>query len=210
MKLVFDGNIGCGKSSILKKIIKGNCIDLQVYNEPLNDWEKWVELFYSDMNKYAFGFQMRVLKSHMDKKDIDNGIFERSPLSCQKVFGQLLFEDNKMTQLEWELTNEFNNDYGWVPDIVVYLKCDPEICYERIQKRNRDGEQSISLEYLKRIHSKYEEMYANMKSFKKIKIIEIDATQSIDTIYENVLEQVIRKIRFSINRFNDYSYKSLP
>jgi deoxyadenosine/deoxycytidine kinase len=209
MKLVFDGNIGCGKSSVLKKIIASKCIDLPVFNEPLNDWDKWVDLFYSDMNKYAFGFQMRVLKSHMDKKEVDNGIFERSPLSCQKVFGQLLFEDNKMTQLEWDLTNEFNNDYGWVPDIVVYLKCDPEICYQRIQKRNRDGEHSITLDYLKRIHDKYEEMYSRMKCYNKIKIIEIDASKSSDAVYEEVLEKAIRNIRFSINRFNDYSYKSI-
>ena len=89
MKIVFDGNIGCGKSSILKLIQNNKPIEMNIYNEPLYDWSKWLELFYSDMNKYSFGFQMRVLKSHLDKKDILNGIFERSPLSCQKVFGEL-------------------------------------------------------------------------------------------------------------------------
>ena len=61
MKIVFDGNIGCGKSSILKLLVDKSAIDLHVYNEPLNDWSKWLELFYSDMKKYSFGFQMRVL-----------------------------------------------------------------------------------------------------------------------------------------------------
>ncbi len=210
MKLVFDGNIGCGKSSILKKIIENDCIDLEVFNEPIHDWDKWINLFYSDMSKYSFGFQMRVLKSHIDKKDIQNGIFERSPLSCQNVFGKILVEDKMMTELEWELTNEFNNDYGWMPDIVVYLKCDPDICYKRIQKRNRDGEQNISIDYLKRLHDKYEELYGSMKHSKKTKIIEIDASQSVENIYAEVLDKVIRKIRFSLNRFNDYSYKSVP
>ena len=206
MKLVLDGNIGCGKSSVIKKIIESKCIELPVYNEPLNDWNQWMDLFYSDMTKYSFGFQMRVLKSHLDKKDILNGIFERSPLSCQRVFGELLFEDKLMTQLEWNLTEEFNNDFGWMPDIVIYLKCDPETCFKRIHQRNRNSEQTISMEYLERLHSKYESLYNNNLN---VKVIEVDATQSIDKVFEEILEKVIRKIRFSIHRSNDFSYKSM-
>ena len=52
MKVVFDGNIGCGKSSILKMIQNNNPIEMNVYNEPLHDWSKWLTLFYSDMKKY--------------------------------------------------------------------------------------------------------------------------------------------------------------
>jgi deoxyadenosine/deoxycytidine kinase len=179
---------------------------MNIYNEPLYDWSKWLELFYSDMNKYSFGFQMRVLKSHLDKKDILNGIFERSPLSCQKVFGELLFEDNKMNELEWNLTNEFNYDYGWNPDYVVYLKCDPQICYQRIKQRNRNDEQSIDINYLERIHQKYEKLYTDCKSFK---VITIDSSNSIEKVYEDVMELVIKKIRFSITRTTDFPIKAI-
>jgi len=206
MKLVFDGNIGCGKSSILKLIQNNKPIEMNIYNEPLYDWSKWLELFYSDMNKYSFGFQMRVLKSHLDKKDILNGIFERSPLSCQKVFGELLFEDKKMNELEWNLTNEFYYDYGWSPDYVVYLKCDPDICYQRIKQRNRNSEESIDINYLQRIHQKYENLYTDCKSYK---VITINASKSIDQVYEDVMELVIKKIRFSITRTTDFPIKSI-
>jgi thymidine kinase len=206
MKIVFDGNIGCGKSSILKLIQNNKPIEMNIYNEPLHDWSKWLELFYSDMSKYSFGFQMRVLKSHLDKKDILNGIFERSPLSCQRVFGELLFEDKKMNELEWNLTNEFNYDYGWNPDYVVYLKCDPQICYQRIKQRNRNNEQLIDINYLERIHEKYEKLYTDCKS---LKVITIDASNSIDQVYEDVMELVIKKIRFSITRTSDFPLKSI-
>ena len=206
MKIVFDGNIGCGKSSILKLIQNNKPIEMNIYNEPLHDWSKWLELFYSDMEKHSFGFQMRVLKSHLDKKDILNGIFERSPLSCQKVFGELLFEDKKMNELEWNLTNEFNYDYGWNPDYVVYLKCDPQICYQRIKQRNRNNEQLIDINYLERIHEKYEKLYTD---FKSLKVITIDASNSIDQVYEDVMELIIKKIRFSITRTSDFPLKSI-
>ena len=186
MKIVIDGNIGCGKSSLIKKITLDNRIKIKLYNEPLSDWDDWLKLFYSDMSKYSFGFQLRVLKSHLDKKNICDGIFERSPLSCQKVFGQLLFDDNMMTELEWKLTEEFNNDFGWTPDIVIYLKCDPEICFQRVNQRNRDGESSISLDYLKRLDSKYNQLYLNPNN--NFRVIVIDGTQPIDKVFSDFID----------------------
>ena len=191
MRIVFDGNIGCGKSKLINTILTNNSINLPIYNEPLNDWKEWLELFYSDIGKYAFGFQMRVLKSHLDKKNIQQGLFERSPLSCQQVFGKLLYEDKYMSELEWNLTNEFNEDYGWLPNVVVYLNCTPDICYERICKRNRNGEDTISLDYLKKVHNKYEQLY-NSEINKKIIIITIDASKPPESVYESVMEQLNR------------------
>jgi deoxyadenosine/deoxycytidine kinase len=198
MKIVFDGNIGCGKSRLINNICSNKSINMCIYNEPLHDWKEWLELFYSNMAQHAFGFQMRVLKSHLDKKVLTQGLFERSPLSCQNVFGKLLYEDNMMTELEWKLTNEFNDDYGWLPDIVVYLKCCPEICYERISKRNRDGENTISIDYLQKVHEKYEKLYCatNSEILKKIIIIRIDATQTPEQVYEEVINQLMNKISF--------------
>jgi len=188
MKIVIDGNIGCGKSTLIKKISLDNNLSAKLFNEPLEDWDEWLKLFYSDMSKYSFGFQMRVLKSHLDKKKINDGIFERSPLSCQKVFGQLLFEDKMMTHLEWNLTEEFNYDYGWIPDIVFYLKCDPEICLKRIQNRSRDGENSISIDYLKRLDSKYNLLYLNPNA--NFKVIVIDGSQCISTVYQDFIKNL--------------------
>jgi deoxyadenosine/deoxycytidine kinase len=194
MKIVFDGNIGCGKSKLINTLSSCGSFSVPVYNEPLNDWKDWLELFYSDMNKYAFGFQMRVLKSHLDKKTIQSGIFERSPLSCQQVFGKLLYEDKMMNELEWNLTNEFNSQFGWLPDIVFYLRCSPEICHQRINQRNRNGEESISLEYLEKVHQKYEELYD--KNIYGIKIITIDATQTPTKVFDTVTENLIRKTNY--------------
>lgn len=182
MKFVLDGNIGCGKSAILNKIVDN--IKLNVYNEPINLWSEWLKLFYLDMSKYAFGFQMRVLKSHMVYKCLKNGLFERSPISCQHVFGQLLYDEKYMNKLEWDLTREFNQDYGWIPDVIIYLKCPPEVCLERIKQRN--CQENISLEYLQKVHQKYEELYENNKL--KLNVITIDTTQEIDIIINQIIK----------------------
>ena len=39
---------------------------------------------------------------------------------------------------------------------IIYIRCEPNICNERIRKRGREGESSIPLNYLERIHEKHE------------------------------------------------------
>lgn len=193
MKIVIDGNIGCGKSTLIDKIMKSQIIDYPVYTEPVNEWNDWLKLFYADMKKHSFGFQMKILKSHFKRKPIENGIFERSPLSCQKVFGELLHEDLMLSKIELDLTNEYYYDYGWIPDVVIYLKASPKICYERINKRCRTSEELISLDYIERLDAKYEQMYNNVAI---VHVITIDANQHINVIYEQclkALDEVINK-----------------
>lgn len=42
-------------------------------------------------------------------------------------------------------------------DLIVYLRTDPEIVYDRIMVRNRNEETSISLDYVKKLHDAYED-----------------------------------------------------
>ena len=192
MKIVIDGNIGCGKSSLIEQIMKNNKTDYLIYPEPVDEWKDWLKLFYSDMSKYALGFQMKILKSHFNKRRLSDGIFERSPLSCQKIFGELLYEDLILTQLEIDLTYEYYSDYGWIPDVVIYLKADPKVCYERIHKRSRTSEELISLDYIKRLDKKYEEVY---KSVSHINVITLDANQPIEHImkaYNKALKNIMK------------------
>jgi deoxycitidine kinase len=39
---------------------------------------------------------------------------------------------------------------------VIYIQCPPEVCSDRIKKRSREGEDTIPLDYLEKIHEKHE------------------------------------------------------
>ena len=53
---------------------------------------------------------------------------------------------------------------------MIYLRCDPKICHQRIKKRNREGEQSIPLEYLQKVHDRHEEWVNRQKNLKVLNI----------------------------------------
>jgi deoxyadenosine/deoxycytidine kinase len=67
MKISIDGNIGCGKSSILERL----CKDMRypVFLEPVKDWTSWLHLFYKDPARWGLSFNIKVLLSFHDWKD---------------------------------------------------------------------------------------------------------------------------------------------
>ena len=57
------------------------------------------------------------------------------------------------------LTLHKRTDKLWEPDGLIYLRSNPENCFNRIKKRGRESEKNIKLEYIKRIHELHEEKY---------------------------------------------------
>jgi deoxyadenosine/deoxycytidine kinase len=71
---------------------------------------------------------------------------------------------------------------------IVYLKCSPEICQQRIKIRNRKGEEEIGLDYLQSVHERHEEWINRQKG---MKILVIDT--GMYDIYNEHHQEMIKK-----------------
>jgi thymidine kinase len=76
-------------------------------------------------------------------------------------------------------------------DIIFYLRTNPETCYNRLQQRGRPEEtQTVSLDYLQKIHAFHETWLnpsietSSIKYYKPSSVIIIDGDQSIDDVYK--------------------------
>ncbi|MBA3954623.1 deoxynucleoside kinase [Candidatus Dependentiae bacterium] len=167
---VIEGNIGAGKSTFLKIIHQ--YLTAQIVYEPHEKWqnvggENLLELFYADPKRWAYTFQTyafitrimaqqeAALKAHEPFQ-----VLERSVYSDRYCFAYNCFEMGLITQLEWQLYQEW---FSWLvdkytaqPSGFIYLQTDPEVCFKRLQKRNRSEEQAVSLDYLTLLHAKHE------------------------------------------------------
>lgn len=74
---------------------------------------------------------------------------------------------------------------------IIYLKCDPTICHQRIKKRNREGEEGIPLDYLQKVHDRHEEWISRQKN---VKILTID-TGAYDVQNPEELGQLLAAIQ---------------
>lgn len=168
---IVEGNIGAGKSTFLAKLEK-HVSSLSVIQEPVETWSKncsgasLLENFYQDQKRWTYTLETLTMiyrsQEHIRVQNlpIKYKIMERSIYSGHYCFALNGRDHGNFNNIEWNLYNQ------WVeflftqkcrpPRGFIYLQATPEVCYERIQKRSRSGEESVSLNYLKQIDDKHE------------------------------------------------------
>lgn len=179
-RISLEGNIACSKSTLLSLLQERQ--GLAVYPEPVHEWGEWLSLFYEDMKRWSFGFQMKVLSSFVRPFPGSPAIIERSMLSTRHVFGQLLFNQGVLAQKEWDLFRALAEACSWEPDAIIFLTCPPETCLQRIQQRGRKAEAGIGLDYLHKVDF----MYAQMLKYFKGRVMQIDGSRPVEEVYRDV------------------------
>jgi deoxyadenosine/deoxycytidine kinase len=102
------------------------------------------------------------VQQHMSEQDHPNPlrVMERSIYSGHYAFATNSYQNGSLSQLEWNLYLEWFNflvtSHCKAPQGFIYLHVDPEVAYERIKKRNRSAEKTISLDYIKQIHERHQ------------------------------------------------------
>ena len=203
-----DGNISAGKSTLLAKVKEHyECSDIVFITEPVHIWESvkddnenMIEKFYNNQSRYSFAFQMLVSMSIL--QEIKNAqlnnpdvtiIIERSVFSSRYIFAKMLNDNNIMNDIEMSIYSMWYNTncLDYEPDYVLYLNTEVDVCRDRITKRNRKGENDISIEYLISCE-KYNVLMLDM--FNKDKVFTVnDKNKSKDDIF-NECVSILQKI----------------
>ncbi len=186
MKIVIEGNIGGGKSTILNMISQRT--RLPIFLEPVDtDWKEGLDLFYTDHSRWGFAFNLKVLMTYNKWKNNNfKAVYERSPLSAKHIFSQLQYDSGKMTKFENDLFQEFYNQLSWEPDVLIYIRTPPDICLQRMNSRGRECESGVPLKYLEEVHDKYETLCDNITESSKIKKFVVNGDRDIESVYHDV------------------------
>lgn len=207
MIISIEGNIGSGKSTLFKKLKHhskfNECIFL---DEPIDEWmenvdengESILTKFYDNQEKYAFPFQIMSYFSKLNKlknavKNNQNKIIisERSIFTDKKIFAKMLHDDKKIDAICYNIYSKmFDEIDDFNLDKIIYINTTPIKCHERIHKRNRDGENNISIEYLEKC-DKYHNDWLNCKHKKNI--IELNGNEEFqynDELFDRWVNQI--------------------
>jgi len=180
-----EGNIGSGKSTLLASLqdyFKNNK-KIIFLREPVDEWESitddngtsMLKLFYEDQKQHSFSFQVMayITRLALLKEAIKNNtgciiITERSLYTDKMVFAKMLYDSKKIESHNYKIYLKMFDTFAFdfKVDHVIYVKTSPEICYNRIAKRSRDGESNISLEYLTKCNEYHNEMLSDTSLFK--------------------------------------------
>ena len=167
----FEGNIGSGKTTIirhLQRLYK----DVLLVEEPVKDWqnlegENLLKKKNEDLNRWGYSFEAYVLITKMneltkvassDKKII---LIERCMLT-DKAFFDVNVENNLSTPMEEAMFKnlyEFlsNNVYPRLSGI-IYLDTPVEECIKRMKERGRKEEKDIKADYLTQLDQHFKKV----------------------------------------------------
>jgi deoxyadenosine/deoxycytidine kinase len=202
---IIEGNIGCGKTTLIRQLKARD--DFEVIEEPVEVWKNIVNeegenilgLFYKESKKYAYIFQTIVFKTRimaLEKPQTKQVRFsERSIWTDKNIFSKNCYEIGFMNTIE---KNTYDIWFNWLenkitrkPDGIIYLRAEPEVCLERVQRRDRTEESTVSLEYLTNIHQKHEAWLNKENMYGDVPIYVIDNTCEPSKAFEKV-QEIIR------------------
>jgi deoxyadenosine/deoxycytidine kinase len=160
-----DGNIGVGKTTLLKQIAE-RFPNIVIVREPVDIWtdlknpdgSNLLELFYSDKERWAYTFQTAAFLSRLKlvKDALLNAkpgqiiLTERSVLTDRYVFAEMLRAQGILTDIEWTLYTSWFDTFATGLPIkgIIHINTSVETALSRIKGRGRDGESGIESVYL--------------------------------------------------------------
>lgn len=159
--VVVEGPLGVGKTSLaqlLAERINAKAILEETEENP------FLTNFYGDPRRFAFQTQIYFLLKRFQKQEEIHQIdlFKRTVVSDflfdkDRVFARINLDDGEFSL--YEQVFQFLKATVIKPDLVIFLQAKADILRERIRKRDREYEKSITLKYLEQINQAFNEFF---------------------------------------------------
>ncbi len=178
MHLAIAGNIGSGKTTLTRLLAKQ--MKWEPYYESVDN-NPYLDSFYDDMKRWSFNLQVFFLNSRFRqvveiRKSEKTIIQDRTIYEDAYIFAPNLHEMNLMTTRDFD--NYFDlfqlmNSFIQAPDLLIYLRASVSTLVNQIAQRGRDYEESIRIDYLKKLNERYEQWIEGY-DHGKLLIIDVD------------------------------------
>ncbi len=201
MHIAIAGNIGAGKTTLAALLSKH--FGWEPYYEEIDN-NPYLHDFYDDMQRWAFNLQVYFVTNRFKqvleiKKSGKNIVQDRSVYEDASIFAPNLHAMGLMSARDFEnYTNLFELMVSLIqpPDLIIYLGASVPTLVRQIEKRGRNFEKNIRLDYLNRLNERYE-AWAESYTSSKILKINMDGRNFVDNTED--LSYIIDKINAEIH-----------
>ncbi|QDH80656.1 AAA family ATPase [Echinicola soli] len=200
MHIAIAGNIGSGKTTLAKKL--GKHYGWKIKLEDAED-NPYLEDFYEDMKKWAFHLQIYFLNSRFQQvkeiaKSATSTVQDRTIYEDAHIFAANLHQSGCFEERDYQnYLKLFHSmmEYAAPPDLLIYLRADIPKLVSQIEKRGRDYETTISINYLKNLNKHYEN-WINHYDKGKLLIIDVNDLDFVSNRedFSFIVNQIDREI----------------
>ena len=190
------GNIGAGKTT-LTELLSKHYKWIPHFEDV--DHNPYLMDFYEDMPRWSFNLQIYFLNSRLRQlTEIQRGtetvIQDRTIYEDANIFAPNLHEMGLMSKRDFDNYYLFFQTLKMMvepPDLLIYLKASVPTLVGQIQKRGREYEENIRLDYLKRLNEYYNKWIDNYKEGPLL-VVDIDKNKFPEN--EEHLGEIIRRV----------------
>jgi deoxyadenosine/deoxycytidine kinase len=199
--IAVSGNIGSGKTTLVEKLSR-HYGWTPLYESV--DHNPYLRDFYDDMTRWAFHLQIYFLNSrfnqvHQIRQSEKPVIQDRTIYEDAYIFATNLHKSKHISDRDYQsYLDIFHSMINFVkaPDLLIYLKADIPKLVQQIQKRNRDFEFNIKLEYLRNLNEHYEDWIGKYKHGKLL-IIDVNKLDFVENVED--FSFLVSKIDLEVN-----------
>lgn len=195
MHIAIAGNIGCGKTTLTKMLAKRYGWNPRF--EPVDN-NPYLADYYADMPRWAFNLQIYFLSKRFKEvveisQSTEDIIQDRTIFEDARIFAPNLHDMGMMSDRDFQNYSDlFDTMISLVklPDLMIYIRSSIPNLVEQIQKRGRDYEQSMRMDFLQGLNNKYEDWIKNYKG--KLIIVEGDQCkfEQNPEAFKNITDQI--------------------
>jgi deoxyadenosine/deoxycytidine kinase len=175
MHIAIAGNIGSGKTTLATLLARHLGYDVK-YEDPSEN--PYISDFYSEMQRWSFNLQVYFLHSRLHQtieiqRSDRNTVQDRTMYEDADIFAPNLLAMGLLAQRDYDTYRAlFDTVIQLVrpPDLVIYLRASVPTLADMILSRDREFEDTIRLDYLKRLNDRYDEWYDQYKLGKKMEV----------------------------------------
>ena len=196
MHIAIAGNIGAGKTTLTEMLSKHYKWIPQFEDV---DHNPYLMDFYDDMPRWSFNLQVYFLNSRLKqlleiRRGTETIIQDRTIYEDANIFAPNLHDMGLMSKRDYDNYYSFFQTLKSMvdpPDLLIYLKASVPTLVFQIQKRGREYEENIRLDYLKKLNSYYDKF---IEDYHEGPILIIDCDKNKFAENEEHFGDVIRKI----------------
>lgn len=200
MQIAISGNIGAGKTELTRLLSKH--FGCRAVYGPAEE-NPYLGSFSEDMRRWSFNMVVHSLYANFDQlADLQAAggdfIKDRSLYDDARVFAPNLQSMGLMTTRDLATyTSLFELMYNLLPkpDLLIYLHADVPTLIRHIQKRGREYENSIRLDYLTNLNDRYEQMAEEYEG----RILVVDTVENDFVENREALGEIINNINAQFN-----------
>ena len=199
MHIAIAGNIGCGKTTLTKLLVKRYGWTPRF--EPV-ETNPYLDDFYQDMNRWSFNLQVYFLNKRFRdvveiSKSKDTIIQDRTIFEDARIFAPNLHAQGYMSDRDFKNYSDLFDlmmSLVGLPDLLIYIRSSIPNLIAQIAKRGREYEQSIRIDYLTGLNERYEAWIKDYPG--KLLIVDGDKLkfEANDADFKHITEQIDAKL----------------